>query len=348
MDNETVSSSASDTQEAVGEVIAEKSGAANPITAGVATVDEVLEVAGVGAEFAEAASTSVAATLISSPSGWFESGATRIYYEVEGSGDSVLLLPGLTSAIDDLADLRAFLVSKGFRVIAADLPGSGKSLPQPRIYTADYYAEDAACLGRMIEELSIAPAHIVGMSDGGETALLLAATQPALVRSIFSIGAVGVLSDPKGEIVDLFQNVVDNPPEDAMGYKEYLVSRYGEENARIATQSVAAAFKEIVARGGSISRDLADKITAPVLFIAGENDPFAPRAEALAMKARILDAHLITVPGGEHAVHHSHAGLVKSALHAFYYSIHAYEKEPEEMSATEKIGNTVGNLASSS
>lgn len=279
---------------------------------------------------------------------FFEVDGASIYYEVEGAGDPVLLLPGLTSAIDDLADIRAFLIGKGFRVIAADLPGSGKSLPQPRVYSADYYDVDAARLGKLIEGLGIAPAHIVGMSDGGEEALLLAATQPALVRSVFSIGAVGVLYDPQGEIVDLFQSVIDNPTEKTAGYRDYLLELYGEENARIATQSVAAAFKEIVARGGSISRDLADKIAAPVMFIAGENDPFVPRAEALAIKTRILDAHLITIPGGEHAVHHSHAELVKSALHTFYVSIHAYENEPEKMPTTEKIGNTVGGLVSSS
>ncbi len=279
---------------------------------------------------------------------FFEVDGASFYYEVEGAGDPVLLLPGLTTGIDDLAGIRAFLVSKGFRVIAADLPGSGKSLPQPRVYDADYYATDAARLGKLIEGLGIAPAHIVGMSDGGETALVLAALEPKLVRSVFSIGAVGVLVDPNGEIVQLFRSVVDNPGEDAVGYSEYLIEHYGKENARIATQSVAEAFQVIVERGGSISRDLAHKITAPIMYIAGENDPFVPSNEAIAMKSRILDAHLVIVPGAEHAVHHSHANLTNDVLHAFYVSIHAYEEEPEKHSTSEKIGNTVNNVVSSS
>lgn len=262
---------------------------------------------------------------------FFEVDGASFYYETEGSGDPVLLLPGLTTGIDDLAGIRTFLVSKGFRVIAADLPGSGKSLPQPRVYDTDYYATDAARVGRLIEGLGIAPAHIVGMSDGGETALLLAATEPKLVRSVYSIGAIGVLDDPKGETVELFRTVVDNPSENAVGYSKYLIEQYGKDNARIATQSVAEAFHTIVERGGSISRDLAHKITAPIMFIAGENDPFVPTKEAIAMKSRILDAHLVVVPGAGHTVHHSHADLTNGVLHAFYVTIHAYpEPEPEK------------------
>ena len=73
---------------------------------------------------------------------WFESGASTIYYEEEGSGDPVLLLPGVGGSIEQFSALRNALKSK-FKVIGADPPGSGKSGPQPRDYTATYYHEDA-------------------------------------------------------------------------------------------------------------------------------------------------------------------------------------------------------------
>ena len=57
---------------------------------------------------------------------WFEQGPTRIYYEESGDGDPLLLLPGWGGSIDEFAPLRDAL-SKSFRVIAADCPGSGKS-----------------------------------------------------------------------------------------------------------------------------------------------------------------------------------------------------------------------------
>ena len=66
----------------------------------------------------------------------------RIYYEEGGQGDTVVLMPGWAGSIVDLDRLRRELVS-GFRVIAIDRPGSGRSQPQPRLYGQTYYRDDA-------------------------------------------------------------------------------------------------------------------------------------------------------------------------------------------------------------
>jgi pimeloyl-ACP methyl ester carboxylesterase len=66
---------------------------------------------------------------------WFERGESRIYYEELGSGVPALLLPGFTQSSEHLAALRVALATT-YHVIAVDLPGSGRSLPQPRTYTA--------------------------------------------------------------------------------------------------------------------------------------------------------------------------------------------------------------------
>ena len=62
---------------------------------------------------------------------WFEHDGSRIYYEEQGSGTPVLLLPGFSQSIAAYAALRGVLAAAGYRVIAADLPGSGRSGPQP-------------------------------------------------------------------------------------------------------------------------------------------------------------------------------------------------------------------------
>jgi len=60
---------------------------------------------------------------------WFEHGISRIYYEEQGSGTPVLVLPGFAGSIEEFSGLRDALVAAGYRVIAADLPGSGRSEP---------------------------------------------------------------------------------------------------------------------------------------------------------------------------------------------------------------------------
>jgi valacyclovir hydrolase len=57
----------------------------------------------------------------------------------------------------------------GFRVIAVDLPGSGRS--QPRHYASTNYLDDARILLGLLDELRLVVAHLVGFSDSGEEAL---------------------------------------------------------------------------------------------------------------------------------------------------------------------------------
>lgn len=79
---------------------------------------------------------------------WFEHGESRIYYEQDGQGEPVLVLPGW--GIGEFEPIRQSLAPH-FRVIAADLPGSGKSEPQPREYSPTYFRDDAASFLAMLD-----------------------------------------------------------------------------------------------------------------------------------------------------------------------------------------------------
>src|SRR6266568_8767772 len=111
---------------------------------------------------------------------WFEQGTSRLYYEAQGSGDPVLVLPGLFGSIEEFSDLRDALVVAGYRVIAADLPGSGRSEPQPRTYTATFFEDDARSFTALLQNLATGPAHLIGFSDVGMTSSLMAALAPGI------------------------------------------------------------------------------------------------------------------------------------------------------------------------
>lgn len=234
---------------------------------------------------------------------WFEHGIRRIYYEEQGGGDPVLVLPGFAGSIEEFSRLRDALVATGYRVIAADLPGSGRSQPQPRAYTATYYEEDARSFAALLQHLATGPTHLIGFSDGGMTALLLAALIPGAARSVVTWGAAGTISDPSGQLVNAMSNVVDHPIPPLQPLREYLIATYGEANARAMTQSMAAAKTAIIAAGGDVSLSKAGKITAPVLLVAGEHDFFAPPALASELAARIRKAEVLVAEGAEHNVY---------------------------------------------
>jgi valacyclovir hydrolase len=192
-----------------------------------------------------------------------------------------------------------------YRVIAADLPGSGYSEPQPRQYTAGYLSDDARSLSALLQNVADRPAHLVGFSDGGEVALLMASQAPEVARSVLTWGAAGFVSDPSGQLREVFHNVVDRPTPPWKQYSEYLVATYGAANARAMTQSFAKAISAIIEAGGDISRSKVGAIACPVLLITGEHDMFVSKAliDELAVCIRI--AETIEVKRAGHDVHNA-------------------------------------------
>ena len=234
---------------------------------------------------------------------WFEHNSSRIYYEEQGSGAPVLVLPGFAGSIEEFAALREALVAAGYRVIAADLPGSGRSEPQPRAYPATYFEDDARSFAALLQHLAVGPAHLMGFSDGGEISLLMAALQPGVARSVVTWGAAGVLNDPDGRLGEAMYNVVDHPIPPLQQFRDFLIATYGEANARAMTQSLVGALRAIIKDGGDLSFAKAGTITCPVLLIVGEHDLFAPPALASKLAARIRTAEALVAEGAEHNVY---------------------------------------------
>jgi valacyclovir hydrolase len=231
---------------------------------------------------------------------WFEHGSSRIYFEAQGSGDPILLLPGFAGSIEEFSDLRDSLVIAGYQVIAADLPGSGRSEPQPRTYSATFFEEDTYAFVALLQHLVSEPAHLLGFGNGGEITLLMAALMPEVARSVVAWGAVGVFNDPGGKLREAIYNIVDHPIPSLQKLRDSLVATYGKDQARAMTQSVVAAVSDIIKGGGELSRSKVNMITCPVLLISGEHDIFAPPTLVCELAAHMRTAEILVAQGAEH------------------------------------------------
>jgi len=231
----------------------------------------------------------------------FDHADVRINYEESGAGEPLLLLPGWGGTIEELGPLRDVL-SPAYHVIAADLPGSGRSGPQPRTYPPTYFQDDAQVFLAMLDAIGAAPAHLVGFSDGGEYALLMASLSPDAARSVITWGSAGNLGDNL-EMVDVFAQLVDDPIPPLADFSTYLKASYGEENARVMTQSTAAALRQIMLQGGDISRSRAASITCPALLITGEHDFLATPALVADMAGAIPKGEFVVAADADHPVH---------------------------------------------
>jgi len=232
---------------------------------------------------------------------WFHNGGSGIYFEQDGAGEPVLVLPGWAGSIGEFNPIRRSLAAR-CRVIAADLPGSGRSGPQPREYTAGYFHDDAATFLALLTELDAMPAHLIGFSDGGETALLMAVLRPDAVRSVVAWGTAGKLVEPPG-MLDAFARLVDDPIPPLRDFADYLKATYGEATARAMARSESAALRAIIEAGGDISRSMVPGIGCPVLLLTGEFDPFCPPALVAGTASEIPHSAFLAVTGVGHDIH---------------------------------------------
>jgi pimeloyl-ACP methyl ester carboxylesterase len=122
-----------------------------------------------------------------STSGYAPVNGLKMYYEIHGSGEPVVLLHGAFMAIS--GDWNEWIneLSKTRKVIAVEMQGHGRTADIKRDITFENLADDVAGL---LEYLKIERADIIGYSLGGGVALNCAIRHPNKVRKVVSISAV--------------------------------------------------------------------------------------------------------------------------------------------------------------
>src|SRR5687768_3507032 len=111
----------------------------------------------------------------------------KMYYEIHGSGEPVVLLHGAFMAIADDWSVWISELSKTRKVIAVDMQGHGRTADIKRDITYENLADDVDAL---LDHLKIQKADILGYSLGGGTAMQVAIRHPEKVRKVVSISAV--------------------------------------------------------------------------------------------------------------------------------------------------------------
>jgi len=119
--------------------------------------------------------------------GFVVSNGTRLYYEMDGTGPSLLFIAGSTGDAGNFTRTAA-LLANDFTVVTYDRRGNSRS-ERPRGWTTTSVAEQADDAAGLIQALGLAPAVVFGASAGGPIALDLMLRHPRAVRA-------GILQDP--------------------------------------------------------------------------------------------------------------------------------------------------------
>jgi len=225
---------------------------------------------------------------------YVELSGVRTWYETEGDGDPLLLLHGGFCTNDTWGAQRPDFAAK-YRVYLPERRGHGHSPDTAGPLTYRDMADDTA---HFLESVVGGPAHLVGWSDGGIVALLVAIARPDLVRKVVAIGAnfrpsPEILADP----AMLGHMTPDSPGLAPFRDMYTAVSPDGPDHWPV----VADKLVEMFSTQPTISPEDLARISAPTLVLVGDDDMMTLE-HTIDLYRAIPGSQLAVVPGSSHAL----------------------------------------------
>ncbi|HEX3052301.1 MAG TPA: alpha/beta hydrolase [Aggregatilineaceae bacterium] len=221
-------------------------------------------------------------------------GAAIDYVDSGGDKPALVLIHGWLGTGESEFGPEIDWLKNNYRVLAPTRRGYGRSGPQPRRYSRDFYRRDAEDLAAWLDALQIKAAHMVGFSDGGEVAILLPIIRPDLVLSVAAWGAVGYFSP------DLRPYVQSKWP--ATWVTDAIRARHAPQPVEPIVLGWINAMKQIIDSGGNVSLNEAHQITCPLLLMLGTRDELNPPEAGRQLVERVPKGKLVLFDCG-HPIH---------------------------------------------
>lgn len=264
---------------------------------------------------------------------------TQIYYKDWGSGQPVVFSHGWPLTGDAFEDQMFFLASRGYRVIAHDRRGHGRSSQPWNGNDMDTYADDLAALTQQLD-LNKA-VHVGHSTGGGEVARYIARHGTRLVAKAVLIGAVPPLMlktsvNPEGTPIEAFDQIRANVVADrSQFWKDLSIPFYGynRPGAKISEgvresfwfQGMMAGFPAayfcIKAFSETDQTEDLKKIDVPTLILHGDDDQIVPiQASAMRSSKLVKNSVFKIYNGASHGMCTTHKDRVNGDLLEFIQS----------------------------
>ena len=267
------------------------------------------------------------------------SDGTEIYYKDWGTGQPLVFHHGWPLSSDEWDGQLMFFLKEGYRVIAHDRRGHGRSSQTSEGHDIDTYAADVA---ELTQFLDLKDAIHIGHSTGGGVviryvakygqgrvpkAVLISAIPPIMVQSE---------TNPDGVPISVFDDIREGTAIKRAQYNEDLTLPFYGYNREGATVSqgirdnfwrqtmmggIQAHYDGIKAFSETDFREDLKSVTVPVLVLHGEDDQIVPFLNAGAKSIKLLKhGKLISYPGFPHGMPTTEAATINADLLAFIKS----------------------------
>jgi non-heme chloroperoxidase len=261
---------------------------------------------------------------------------TQIYFKDWGTGQPVVFSHGWPLSADAWEDQMMFLADRGYRCIAHDRRGHGRSSQPWTGNEMDTYADDLAAL---VESLDLRDAiHIGHSTGGGEVARYIGRHGSKRVAKAVLIGAVPPLmlktpANPGGLPMEAFDQIRAGVHSDrSQFFKDLSAPFYGANRAGAKVSQglrdsfwlqgmqcgLKAAYDCIKAFSETDFTEDLKKIDVPTLILHGDDDQIVPIEDSALLSSKLIKgATLKVIAGAPHGMCSTHKDQINAELLAF-------------------------------
>ena len=220
----------------------------------------------------------------------------KVYYEVYGEGDPLLLLHGNGGSIENFT-YQIPELSRYFKVIAVDSRAQGRTSDSDQEIS---YALMASDMSELIDKLNLGKVNVVGWSDGGNIGLELAYAHPEKVLKVITFGAnysnENFLAAPDSITMDA------NDPLTVR--TSTLVKRFGTAFERLSPDQeripvIKKKLETLMQNYPNFTLDQIKAIKVPFMVVAGDHD-LINIDQTINLFKNLPHAELFIVPGASH------------------------------------------------
>jgi non-heme chloroperoxidase len=265
---------------------------------------------------------------------------TQIYYKDWGSGQPIVFHHGWPLSADDWDAQMLYFAEKGYRVIAHDRRGHGRSSQVGSGHDMDHYAADAAAV---VEHLDLRNAiHIGHSTGGGEATRYVARYGKGRVAKLVLIGAVPPImvktpANPGGLPIEVFdemrKQLAANRAQNYLDIASGPFYSYNRPGAKVSQGVIQNWWRQGMMGGAKahyegikafsetdFTEDL-KVIDVPTLVMHGDDDQIVPIADSAPLSVKLLKKGTLKVyKGFPHGMCTTHADVINADLLAFIKS----------------------------